>query len=34
MRAGITVERVVGAIHAHPTLSKVAEASFRESRFE
>jgi len=30
MRTGATVEDVAGAIHAHPTLSKVVEAAFRD----
>jgi dihydrolipoamide dehydrogenase len=30
MRTGVTVEEVAGAIHAHPTLSKVVEAAFRD----
>jgi dihydrolipoamide dehydrogenase len=30
MRTGATVEDVGGAIHAHPTLSKVVEAAFRD----
>lgn len=30
MRTEITVEEVAGAIHAHPTLSKVVEAAFRD----
>ena len=30
MRAGLTVDDVAGAIHAHPTLSKVVEAAFRD----
>jgi dihydrolipoamide dehydrogenase len=30
MRTGVTVDEVAGAIHAHPTLSKVVEAAFRD----
>ncbi|MEF8778010.1 MAG: dihydrolipoyl dehydrogenase [Natronomonas sp.] len=30
MRAGLTVEAVAETIHAHPTLSKVLEAAFRD----
>jgi len=30
MRTGATVDDVAGTIHAHPTLSKVVEAAFRE----
>jgi dihydrolipoamide dehydrogenase len=30
MRTGATVDDVAGAIHAHPTLSKVVEAAFRD----
>ena len=30
MRAGLTVDDVAGAIHAHPTLSKIVEAAFRD----
>jgi len=30
MRADITVEEVAGTIHAHPTLSKIVEAAFRD----
>ena len=30
MRAGLTVDDVAGAIHAHPTLSKVVAAAFRD----
>ena len=30
MRAGISVEEVGGTIHAHPTLSKIVEAAFRD----
>jgi dihydrolipoamide dehydrogenase len=30
MRTGVTVEEVAGAIHAHPTLSRVVEAAFRD----
>jgi len=30
MRTGVSVEEVAGAIHAHPTLSKVVEAAFRD----
>ena len=31
MRTGATVEDVAGTIHAHPTLSKVVEAAFRDA---
>ncbi|MDS0279838.1 dihydrolipoyl dehydrogenase [Halomicroarcula sp. S1AR25-4] len=30
MRTGVTVDDVAGTIHAHPTLSKVVEAAFRD----
>jgi dihydrolipoamide dehydrogenase len=30
MRTGVTVDEVAGTIHAHPTLSKVVEAAFRD----
>lgn len=30
MRTGLTVDEVAGVIHAHPTLSKVVEAAFRD----
>ena len=30
MRTGVSVGEVAGAIHAHPTLSKVVEAAFRD----
>jgi len=30
MRTGVSVEEVAGTIHAHPTLSKVVEAAFRD----
>ncbi|WP_136591555.1 dihydrolipoyl dehydrogenase family protein [Salinigranum halophilum] len=30
MRAGLPVEAVAGTIHAHPTLSKIIEAAFRD----
>jgi dihydrolipoamide dehydrogenase len=30
MRTGATVDKVAGAIHAHPTLSKVVEAAFQD----
>ena len=30
MRTGVTVDEVAGAIHAHPTLSKVVEAAFQD----
>ncbi|MFB6161652.1 MAG: NAD(P)/FAD-dependent oxidoreductase [Haloferacaceae archaeon] len=30
MRAGVTVDEVAGTIHAHPTLSKVVAAAFRD----
>ena len=30
MRTGVTVDDVAGAIHAHPTLSKVVEAAFQD----
>lgn len=29
MRSGLTVDEVAGAIHAHPTLSKIVEAAFQ-----
>ncbi|MEF8781027.1 MAG: dihydrolipoyl dehydrogenase [Haloferacaceae archaeon] len=32
MRTGLTVDEVAGTIHAHPTLSKVVEAAFRDAR--
>jgi dihydrolipoamide dehydrogenase len=31
MRGGLTVEDVGETIHAHPTLSKVVEAAFRDA---
>ncbi len=30
MRHGLSVDDVAQAVHAHPTLSKVLEAAFRE----
>lgn len=30
MRAGVSVDEVAGAIHAHPTLSKVVESAFQD----
>lgn len=30
MRTGLTVDEVAGTIHAHPTLSKIVEAAFRD----
>jgi dihydrolipoamide dehydrogenase len=30
MRTGLGVEEVAGAIHAHPTLSRVVESAFRD----
>lgn len=31
MRTGATLEEVAATIHAHPTLSKVIEAAFRDA---
>jgi len=30
MRHGLSVDDIAGTIHAHPTLSKILEAAFRE----
>lgn len=30
MRAGLSVDQVAGTIHAHPTLSRIVEAAFRD----
>jgi dihydrolipoamide dehydrogenase len=30
MRAELSVDSVAGTIHAHPTLSKIVEAAFRD----
>ncbi|MFT4932230.1 MAG: mycothione reductase [Natronomonas sp.] len=30
MRTGLTVDDVADTIHAHPTLSKIVEAAFRD----